>query len=170
MTEYLGKWWHVYEFLAYQENKCFTLGLLSVNEILVTMMKRMLRIFKDPKRTFSWENFEFFVPTFYRKGNWGWRRCYDLPRNVWLLKPVCTPPYNPIVKSSKKYQILHADPITCKLGRMEGEKEGYRWERACPRLPTVPPNLHQCWPENGKAVNLPFDHIHLPQPIQTRCW
>lgn len=53
MTAYLGKWWHMYEFLTCQENKCLTLGLLSVNEILVTMMKRTLRILKDLKRTFS---------------------------------------------------------------------------------------------------------------------
>lgn len=46
-------WWHVHELLVCPENKRLTLGLLSINEILVTMMKRVLKILKDPKRTLS---------------------------------------------------------------------------------------------------------------------
>lgn len=171
MTAYLGKWWHTYEFLAYKKNKCFTLGLVvSKMRSWSQWWRGCWEFSKIPRELSHGKTLNLLFQHSIEKETEAEEMCYDLPRNVWLLKPVCTPPYNQRVKSSKKCQILHADSITCRLGRMAGKMEGYRRERACPRLPTVPSNLHQCWPGNGRTVNLPFDHTHLPQPIQTRCW
>ena len=41
--------------------------------------------------------------------------------------------------SKKKCQTLHADSITeCDLGGWRGRREGHRWEKAAPGLPTFP--------------------------------
>lgn len=68
MTAYLGKWWHMYEFLACQENKCLTLGLLSVNEIFGHNDEEDVENSQRSQENFLM-NVEFMVSTFYRKGN-----------------------------------------------------------------------------------------------------